>query len=67
MKLHPDINKLLDEIHAYCERNGMEETRFGVLAINDGHFIPRLYLGRQPRHDTIDRVRKFMKNGKRRP
>jgi hypothetical protein len=65
-KLHPDVRKLLLEIAAFRSRTGMDQTRFGVAAVNDGHLIPRLWSGRQPRLTTIDRVRAFMKkNGKR--
>jgi hypothetical protein len=64
--LHPEIRKLLNEINAFRARIGMESTRFGIEAVNDGHLLPRLQAGREPRRATIERVRAFMKrNGKR--
>ena len=66
MRLHPEMRKLLAEIHAYRERHKLDRTNFGLAAMNDGHLLPRLEAGRQPRRDTIDRVRRFMsrKNGR---
>ena len=66
MRLHPEMRKLLAEIHAYRERHKLDRTGFGIAAMNDGHLLPRLEAGRQPRQDTIDRVRRFMsrKNGR---
>ncbi len=65
-RLHPDVRRLLDEINAYRARNDLDRTQFGILAANDGHLIPRLQSGRLPRLTTIDRVRAFMDNGKKR-
>jgi hypothetical protein len=63
---HPEIRKLLNEINAFRTRIGMQRTRFGLEAVNDGHLLARLQSGRQPRFDTIAKVRAFMKrNGKR--
>ena len=64
-KIHPDVRRLLDEISDYRTRNNLDRTKFGILAANDGHLIPRLQSGRLPRLTTIDRVRAYMtKNGK---
>jgi len=60
MKRHPEINKLLNEIAAYRLKTGMGRTAFGQVVANDGNFIKQLEDGRQPRHDTIDRVRYMM-------
>jgi hypothetical protein len=65
MRLHPDTTKLLAEIRAYCARTGLPDTRFGVEALNDGHLLRRLRAGRELRRDTIARIHKFMKNGKK--
>jgi len=63
---HPEIHNLLHEIRRYRAKTGMTRTRFGVEAMNDGHLLSRLQSGRQPRFDTIAKVRAFMKrNGKR--
>ena len=61
MKIHPDVRKLLGEIDAYRARTGMTRTRFGLAAVNDGHLIPQLCAGREPRRAKIERVRAFMK------
>jgi hypothetical protein len=66
VKVHPQARDLLAEIRAYCARTGMTRTRFGVEALNDGHLLARLQSGREPRWATIARVRKFMRNGKKR-
>jgi len=66
--MHLETRRLLAEIRTYCFRTGMERTRFGIEAVNDGHLLERLEAGRQPRLDTIDKVRAFMKrktNGRR--
>jgi len=59
-KLHPAVEKLLAEIEAYRARSGLDKTNFGLLAVNDGHFITRVEAGRVPKLQTIDRVRDFM-------
>ena len=63
-KIHTDVRKLLDEIHAYRARHGLDRTRFGILAANDGHLLPRLENGREPRRSTVEKVRAFMRNRK---
>jgi len=65
IKIHPDVRKLIDEINDYRARHGIDQTRFGLLAANDGHLLPRLQSGRLPRLTTIDRVRAFMRNGRK--
>jgi hypothetical protein len=67
MKLHPEARKLLAEINAYRAKTGMDRTRFGIEAANDGHLLPMLERGRQPRLATIDKIRAFMRrNGTKR-
>lgn len=56
-----DRNALLSEINAYRARVGMAETRFGRLALNDGHFVRRLREGGNITLRTVDRVRAFMR------
>ena len=65
VKLHPDVRRLLDEISDYRARNNLDRTKFGILAANDGHLIPRLQSGRLPRLTTIDKVRAYMSGRKR--
>jgi hypothetical protein len=59
-QLHPEVQTLLTEIEMYCARSNTDHTNFGIQALNDGHFVRRLYLGRVPKLDTIDRVRGFI-------
>jgi len=63
-KLHPDVRKLLDEINAYRTKHGLDRTKFGILAANDGHLLPRLENGREPRRSTVEKVRAFMRSRK---
>ena len=60
MKRHPEMNKLLNEIAAYRLKARLGRTQFGRIVANDGNFIQRLEEGRQPRYDTIDKVRTFL-------
>ena len=60
-RMHLETRRLLAEIHSFRSKTGMDRTRFGIEAVNDGHLLARLEEGRQPRLDTIDRVRAFMK------
>ena len=63
-KIHPDVRKLLNEIHTYRTRHGLDRTKFGILAANDGHLLPRLETGREPRRSTVEKVRAFMRSKK---
>ena len=63
MELHREVRKLLKDIDAWRARHDVPETTFGVLAMNNGHLIPRMRAGTMPRLDTIKRVRKFLRNG----
>jgi TnpA family transposase len=58
-----DRDTLLREIDAFCEREGMSETRFGRAALNDGHFLRRLREGGNITLRTVERVRAFMCGG----
>ena len=66
IKIHPDVRKLIEEINDYRARNNLDRTKFGILAANDGHLIPRLQSGRLPRLTTIDKVRAYMNSGRKR-
>lgn len=59
-KPHPEVTKLLADIEAYRARAGIDRTTFGLQVMKDGNFIARLERGRNPRVDTIDRVRAFI-------
>ena len=60
MKRHPDIDILLNEIARYRIKTKMGRTHFGLLFANDGHFIARLEKGREPRRQTVERIRRKM-------
>lgn len=60
MRRHPAVLALVREIDAYLARTGMLPTQFGLAAMNDGNFIPRLRGGRTPTLETIDKVRRYM-------
>jgi hypothetical protein len=61
-RLHPDLRSLLDEIEAFCKMTGDSPTQFGLKAMHDSHFVSRLRQGRDIRHKTEDKVRKFIRN-----
>ena len=63
-RIHPDVCKLLNEINAYRVKHGLDRTKFGILAANDGHLLPRLETGREPRRSTVEKVRAFMRSKK---
>lgn len=48
------------EIERFLDNNDMAQTRFGRLAVSDPRFVGDLRNGREPRPETIVRVRKFM-------
>lgn len=52
--------ELLSEIEQFCRRQGMSETRFGELALNDKPFVSQLRAGRDLRGSTGTRLREFM-------
>lgn len=52
---------LLAEVEAYLDRNPMPETTFGKHAVNDGKFMTRLRAGQNMTLDTVDRVRRFLR------
>ena len=51
---------ILEEISAYCRREGMAESTFGRRAVNDGKFVNRLRYGGQVNEATVERVRAFI-------
>ena len=61
MKPHPTAKKLLTDIALFRRATGMGRTAFGLGAVGDGYFLRRLESGREPRHDTVERVRQFMR------
>ncbi|MGY3609902.1 MULTISPECIES: hypothetical protein [unclassified Bradyrhizobium] len=61
MKLHPTIADLVKEIDAFIEREGITATEFGWRAIKDPNLYRSLRKGRNPRLETMDRIRAFMR------
>ena len=53
---------ILEEISAYCRREGMAESTFGRRAVNDGKFVNRLRYGGQVNEATVERVRAFIRD-----
>ncbi|HWA90111.1 MAG TPA: hypothetical protein VG889_08770 [Rhizomicrobium sp.] len=54
---------LLAEISDFCRRNGLAESTFGRLAVNDGKLMSRLRTGGRVTGDTLARLRDFMQGG----
>jgi hypothetical protein len=55
---------LLAEIADFCRRNGLAESTFGRLAVNDGKLMNRLRTGGRVTSDTLGRLREFMSQGR---
>jgi homoserine dehydrogenase len=64
MKLHPTIVGLLEEIDAFIAERGMTPTAFGWEAIKDPNLYRSLKSGRNPRLETMDRIRAFLREDK---
>lgn len=60
--LHGGMKKvhLLREIEKFLRRSETPPTRFGREALGDPRFVFDLRRGREPRPDTIRRVRNFL-------
>lgn len=54
----------LEEIEKFMARHDMNPTTFSLLCKNDPAFVLRIKRGRNPQADTIDEVRRFMKEYK---
>ena len=52
--------QLLGEIAAFQAKVKMSDARIGLIALNDGKFIPRLREGRRCWPETAQKVRDFM-------
>jgi hypothetical protein len=53
--------ELLAEIESFlATRMSLSETKFGLLAVNDGKLVPRIRAGRNMTVATIDRTRQFI-------
>ncbi len=56
-----EISALIKQIEAYCARHGIEETTFGLRAVNDGKLVTRLRGGRTINLKTYEKVAGFLK------
>ena len=56
-----EIETLLRQIETYCVRHGIEETTFGLRAVNDGKFVSRLREGSSIQLKTYKKVSDFLK------
>lgn len=55
--------QFIQDIDQFLRLTGMDATQFGIKAMEDGHFVHDVKnKGRNPRIDTIERVRNFMRN-----
>lgn len=54
------------EVETFMASWRMPATEFGLLAMNDGHFVRQLKQGRNVSLGTVEKVRQFMRdyNGK---
>lgn len=55
-----DLERFRQEVEAYLRRARLTPTAFGRDAIADPNFVFNLRTGREPRRDTMARVRAFM-------
>lgn len=51
---------LLWEVEKYLRSSGVAPTRFGRDAVSDPRFVFDLRRGREPRRQTVERVRAFL-------
>lgn len=54
------METLIQDIAAFCAQNGISETRFGDLALNDKPFVKQVREGRRLWPETERKVRDFM-------
>ena len=54
--------ELLREIDAFVNANGIAETTFGRLAINDGKLVTRLRDGKGITTGTVEKIRSYIRD-----
>ena len=54
---------LLREISDFCRQQGLAESTFGRLVVNDGKFVNRLREGGAVTSQTLERVRNYISKG----
>lgn len=57
----PLRQKVLDEIDAFLRGSGMSKTRFGLESVGNDKIIDQMRAGKNPRADTIDAIRLYMR------
>lgn len=57
--------KLLRDIECYLRNHKTKPTRFGRDVVRDPRFVFDLRRGREPRPDTIERVKAFLRESAR--
>lgn len=65
MQINPAIQSLLAEIDAFMAETRMPQSDFGTLSIGDPNLYRQLKDGREPRFNTIERIRAFMEKKRR--
>lgn len=58
-----DLDHFRYEVEAHLKATGLTPTAFGRVAVADPNFVFNLRNGREPRRDTIAKVRDFMRRG----
>lgn len=68
-RMFPDIifdmstrDQLLHEMELFIATTGMKEWQLGKMAVGDSTFFERLRNGTNPRTDTLDRMRAYMRD-----
>lgn len=59
--IFPIMEKLIEEITAYCAAKGISPGTFGSYAIRDGKFFGRIAKGGECLPKTAERVRAYMR------
>jgi hypothetical protein len=54
------LQQFLSEVDAYIERSGMSPTGFGLAAMNDGKFLPRVREAGSLTVRSMNRARQYM-------
>ena len=52
--------ELIQELDTFLDRHGLADTRFGILAVGDGHLLRRIRDGKTIRRSTVLKIRKWM-------
>jgi hypothetical protein len=60
LKLTPVMAVLLADIEAFLANTGMVDSQLGEQANHDKHLVKQVREGRQLRHETEQKVRRFM-------